>query len=472
MTNQLSQPSSAAAHAVRQFTRQFVLTLTLRHALQWSALWGFVWGTAVLIGRGLMDISLKHLAWGALGWLAAGLAAYVYARRQQPAASTVRAVLDLRSHGGGLLMAEAEQSLGAWQTPAIQLPQVRGRFRQAWTLFAIAAAFLALAFFAPLPRSTSAIARPLDIARETDKLKEDIAALKEAQAIQPEKAETLAQQIQQLQQNASGDDPVKTWEALDQLQAALAQTAQQSAETAAQQQQQLDNAATLADGLEQAASQLDEQTLTVAMQQMAAQANKAAQENAEVAKNLSPELQQALKDGKLNLPQLKELAQALQQGKSALSQRMNKLAQSQPGRMVNPLQLKGGAQSGQRDKSGLAQFLKENAQKQPLDKSLEQWCEGGKGGVDRGRGDAELTWQDPAREDGAKFKEKTLSPAAISELQNSELVGLSATAPTAQPNVAAHGALNGAATGGGSAYTQPVLPRHKGAVQRYFDRKK
>jgi hypothetical protein len=30
--------------------------------------------------------------------------------------------------------------------------------------------------------------------------------------------------------------------------------------------------------------------------------------------------------------------------------------------------------------------------------------------------------------------------------------------------------LNSAASGGGSAYTQTILPRHRGAVKRYFDR--
>ncbi|NOT62324.1 MAG: hypothetical protein HOP19_19120 [Acidobacteria bacterium] len=465
--------SSPFAHdALKPFTRRLIRTLTLRHALQWCALWGFVWGTAVVMLRWLQLGSFSRWSLGALGWLVAILAAYWLAHRQQPESSKLRALLDRHNSAGGLLMAAGEQSLGAWQSSATQAPTIRTNFRAAWTIFAVSALFVLLAFTLPLPRSSETFAHPLDIARETAQLKEDIAALKETQTLAPEKAETLSQQIEQLQQNAQGDDPAKTWEALDQMRKALEQSAQQSAETAAQQQQQLTEATALAEALQSAAQQLDEKTLTAAMEQMAGRAAEAAQQNAEVAQNLSEELQKALKDGSLKPEQLKQLAQALKQGQAGLSQRMNKLAQSGAGRGINPNSLPNGELSGKSAKSDLAEYLKKNAAKKSVSEAIREWSDGGKGGVDRGRGDAELTWSDGSKEDGAKFKEKTLPTTGVSDLQNTELVGLSATTPTAQPNIAAHGALNGAATGGGSAYTQPVLPRHKGAVQRYFERKK
>ena len=465
--------SSPSAHdALKQFTRRLTMQLAVRHALQWCALWGFAWGTAVVMLRWLQLGSLSRWSFGALGWIAAIIAAYWLARRQQPDSSKLRALLDRHNAAGGLLMTAGEQSLGAWQAPSTQAPTIRTNFRAAWTMFAVSALFVLLAFTLPLPRSSETFARPLDIARETAQLKEDIAALKETQTLAPDKAEVLAQQVEQLQQNATGDDPAKTWEALDQMRNALEQSAQQSAETAAQQQQQLAEATALAEALQQAANQLDEKTLTAAMEQMAQRAAEAAQQNAEVAQNLSPELQQALKDGSLKPEQLKQLAQALKQGQAGLSQRMNKLAQSGAGRTINPNSLLNGELSGNKEKSDLAEYLKKNAAKKSVSEAIGEWVEGGKGGVDRGRGDAELTWSDGSKEDGAKFKEKTLPTTGLSDLQNTELVGLSATTPTAQPNVAAHGALNGTAAGGGSAYTQPVLPRHKGAVQRYFERNK
>jgi hypothetical protein len=194
-------------------------------------------------------------------------------------------------------------------------------------------------------------------------------------------------------------------------------------------------------------------------------------ENQMLAGALSPETREAVKSGALKPESLNDLSKALGQNKSALGQKLSKLNQSGrfPG-MVNPNSLKGGAQAGRRDNAGLAQFLKENAQKMSVEEALNEWG-GGKGGVDRGRGDAAMTWTDGTNEKDARFKEKVLPPSAVDGLNESQFVGLSATAPTAdQGGVAAHGALNAAARGGGSAFTQTILPRHKGAVRRYFER--
>jgi hypothetical protein len=81
-----------------------------------------------------------------------------------------------------------------------------------------------------------------------------------------------------------------------------------------------------------------------------------------------------------------------------------------------------------------------------------------------------MTWTDGTSEKDARFKEKELPPSALAGLKESQMVGISAAAPTVENQVAAHGALNNANQGGGSAYTQSILPRHKGAVKRYFER--
>ena len=58
-------------------------------------------------------------------------------------------------------------------------------------------------------------------------------------------------------------------------------------------------------------------------------------------------------------------------------------------------------------------------------------------------------------------------------IKDSEVSGISKAIPqTGKEKVgeATSGALKGAKSGGGSANTQVVLPRHRGAVERYFDR--
>jgi hypothetical protein len=248
---------------------------------------------------------------------------------------------------------------------------------------------------------------------------------------------------------------------------AVEKAAKEAAEAASARRERLARAEALAEGLMAGGDQLDSKTMTEAMRTLGYMTREAAKENESLAGDLSPETLEAIKSGSLKAEHLKDLSKALSQNKSALNQKLSKLSKSG---MINPKALKGGAQANRRDNSGLARFLKENAEKMSVDEATLQWC-AGKGGVDRGRGDAAMTWTDGSSEKDARFKEKVLPPSSVAGLNDSQLVGLSASAPTADTSgVAAHGALNSAASGGGSAYTQTILPRHRGAVKRYFDR--
>src|SRR6266540_637401 len=315
--------------------------------------------------------------------------------------------------------------------------------------------------------AATGVARPMDVSREVENLSAQIEALKEAQVIEGAKAEALEQKLDQLGQEASGEDPAKTWEALDHLNDAVEKAAKEAAEAASARRERLDRAEALAEGLMAGGDQLDSKTMTEAMRTLGEMTREAVKENGSLAGDLSPETLEAIKSGSLKAEHLKDLSKALSQSKSALNQNLSKLSKSG---MINPNALKGGAQANRRDNSGLARFLKENAEKMSIDEATLQWC-AGKGGVDRGRGDAAMTWTDGSSEKDARFKEKVLPPSSVAGLNDSQLVGLSASAPTADTSgVAAHGALNSAASGGGSAYTQTILPRHRGAVRRYFDR--
>jgi len=465
------QPNAfaAAERAIHSLQRQFVFAAFQRLVLRGSAVWLFGWGVICLVARVTWQTSARQLLWGGIGLLAVLAIAAWQAWRQRPARNVLRAWLDQQNECGGLLMAASEGALGAWEVPAFTAPRLRWRnpaAGAAWGLAALAAGFVAASLLLPVQLPGAQAERALDIRREAEQLKDELAALQEAAALAPEKAQTLEQQLDQIQQEASGADPAKTWEALDQLNDALGQAARDAAQQRAQQQQTLDQAAALAEALQTGANQLNEQTLTEAMQTLSALTQQSLQEEAQA---LPRELQQALQSGKLSAEQLQQLGQALQQQQGRLNQQQTKLAKSG---LIKPGELKQGATAGKRDNSGLAKHLAEHAQKQPLRQTLGEWCESpGNGDISRGRGDAALNFGEMAREEGAKFKEKTLPPAAVSELQNSQLTGLSSAAPTVQADVAAHGALNQTATGGGSAYTQTILPRHKGAVKRYFERR-
>src|SRR5215813_142650 len=471
-------PQSNSAHhdqSVRRFIRRLAWLLAFRQSLTFVTVWCFLWGAVALVLRAASATTRRQLLWGAIGIAVAAIAGAVVSRRRLPSRDSVRAMLDSRNDCGGLLMAGADADLGAWRTPEITLPRLRWRKARALGLLAASSAFVLISLLAPVRFAATGASRPMDVSREVENLSAQIEALKEAQVIEESKAKALEQKLDRLGQEASGEDPAKTWEALDHLNDAVEKAAKEAAEAASARRERLARAEALAEGLMAGGDQLDSKTMTEAMRTLGEMTREAVKENELLAGDLSPETQEAIKSGSLKAEHLKDLSKALSQSKSALNQKLSKLSKSgQFGQFerINPNALKGGAQANRRDNSGLARFLKENAEKMSVDEATLQWC-AGKGGVDRGRGDAAMTWTDGSSEKDARFKEKVLPPSSVAGLNDSQLVGLSASAPTADTSgVAAHGALNSAASGGGSAYTQTILPRHRGAVRRYFDRPK
>jgi len=459
--------SSSPDRAIRSFMRRLTGLITLKYALSFLTLWSFGWGIAALVWRVTAGLPRWWLWVGIVGALLAVGLAVVLAQRRRPTRATVSALLDQQSHCGGLLMASGEARLGEWRDrmPEPRLPRLRWRAARAWALLAASAVFVIVSLVAPVRWASMNAGRTLDVGSEAQKLAAEIEMLKEEKLLSVSQAETLEQKLDQVKAEAEGTDPAKTWEALDHLSGALDRAAKEAAENAAAKAERLKQAEALAEGLQTGASAMSPQLTTEAMQTLAEMMKKAAEENQSLAQNLSAETQAAMKSGSFTPEQLKEMAKALKQNKAALNAQLSKLNQAG---MIDGKNFKSG---GQADNAGLAQFLKENANKMSVSDAVGQWCEGGKGGVDRGRGDAAMTWTDGSSEKGAKFKEQVLSPAALAGLSESQLLGLSAGAPTVGQNkTVSAGALNTAAPGGGSAYTQTILPRHKGAVKRYFDR--
>ena len=486
METKIAAPNESAGHddAIRTFLRKLAALLTLKSWLMLATLWCFGWGAVSLVLRAAVAAPRKPLLFGAVGIAVAAVAAFLIARKQLPSATAVRSLLDRQNDCGGLMMTAGEQPLGNWESRlnAMTIPRLRWRSSRAWGLMALSLSFAAICLLLPIKYVSGIGGRSLDVGKEAETIAAQIEMLKEEQILTETKAEELKDKLDQLAAEAAGEDPAKTWEALDHLANAVEKAAKDAVADAAGKQEQLEKAGALAEGLMAGSDQMDAQLMTEAMQTLSTMMQGAMKDNEALANQLSPETQEAIKNGSLNSDQLKEVANALGQSKQKLNQQLSKLNQSGMNRgNINPNSLKGGASAQKRDNSGLSKFLKENARKMSVADAVGQWCEGngdkpgdkpGRGGVSRGRADAAMTWTEGSDEANAKFKEKALPPGAVAGLQDSQLVGLSASAPEVQKgNLAAHGALNNSATGGGSAHTQAVLPKHKGAVKKYFDRK-
>ena len=449
---------------IRIFRIKMAALLILKKTLTVTTIWGLVWGTVVIVLRAAVGMSPLILLSGGIGLILAIACAVVLALRQIPTRTALRASLDKHSGAGGLIMAAETVELGNWrkQMPLMRSPRLRWRGGVAWGRFAGAVLFVCISFLIPQRFVEISKAQPLDISEEVKQLADGIDVLKEEEIIEPAEAETLEEKLAQLQAEASGEDPVKTWESLDHLSDTLMQESADAAQEALSETERLTQAETLAEGLINEGSQMDAGLLAESMATLAGLVQESAQENALLAAQL-PDLESDASS--LTPEQLKEISAALRFTKSEIYDRLVKLHEIN---LIDLETLKACEELGECDSEGLAAFLAENADSMSIVGCIGGWCRS----VGRGPGHAPMTWNDSATEEGAKFKAEALPLSDIASLEDSELVGLSVAAPSVeisnQPPES--GGLSDATAGGGSSFNQTVLPRHKGAVKRYFER--
>lgn len=459
--------------AVRRFVRQAILLLIVRYSVQWSAGWLLAWGVLVLALRATADVPRPWLAWGATGLVVVLAVAAWQAWRRRPRAAAVRAMLDGRGRMGGLLMARDEHDTGRWQERVGALPAVglRWRGKRSTAVLLLALTFVVAGFVVPARFARSAGARPMDVAAPAARLAEQLDLLADEDLIEEAEAETLAERLTQLEAQAEGLDPVRTWEALDHLRQRTEQAGAEAAEGAIQQTADLTAAQSLAEALANEGHTLDPALHAQAMQSLSQMAAKAAAEDQALQEGLSEAMREMLDQaglGAMTPEQLRELAAALAGRKMEIGEMMEQLAAME---LTDARQLGRCKAAGQCDSEGLCQFLAEMEEEMSVDEAVAAWCRGG--GISRGPGDAPLTWKDQASADGGSdFEAVALPPADLSALRESQMLGLSASAPEVEDAVAtpASGALGTAEADGGSAAVQRVLPRHRDSVHRYFDR--
>jgi hypothetical protein len=116
-------------------------------------------------------------------------------------------------------MAAGDLRLEDWQAriPAIKHPVVRWRNTRSLVLSFASILFVLMALFIPVRFAALDAGRALDVSRETGELAEKIDILKEEEIINHEQAGSMEQKLDQISQQAEGEDPIKTWEALGEV---------------------------------------------------------------------------------------------------------------------------------------------------------------------------------------------------------------------------------------------------------------
>jgi hypothetical protein len=479
---------NSANRSLQSFTRRIQLMMIYRTALKWAGVWVMIMGVIVLAVRFTGALPPNWWLFALLSLIPLIGTAWFVEYRRRPRMEQMRAAFDGENHAGGLVMAEAEVDTRSWdaKTQNLNLPFIQWRGGKAWVGLTLALIFLIVAWLIPVRFAGLISDPPLEIGQQVQQLREQINVLEEENILPPEEAEAKREELERIAEEASGFNPSKTWEALDHLLDTNQKLAQQEAEEALSKLNTLNEAEMLGKALDLLPEDLKGKSLEEGLKQFGDLLGELAKKGALKPENLPEELKQALEEalkqagqqnngegeGGLEQEQLEKLLEALGENKEALMDLAKKLMDNG----LIPPQLADQLDKGEQgfDPGPLADMLKQGGwNPNDLENLLEQFGDlqlGGNGGIDRGPGSAPMQFGDPSTEDDAEFKEEKLAPSV--PLSQAKLAGVTITAPevTGGEAVLSKGALGKAGSGGGSALTAPVLPRHRSTINRFFDR--
>jgi hypothetical protein len=432
---------------LRRLSRRLALGLFLDVWPAWAAGSLLVAGTLAIVCRLFLASFAPALPWLWLApVLAAGPALVICAQRAYSHSHLV-AIADTLSGGSGALLTMAERHDAVWaeaplfmKASQIVLPRFRPWRRLALVVPALA--FLALAL--AIPQRTASTRGTLGDEIVAD-LEAAVVQLKQQALITPQEEQSLEEEIARIKRAALERMDASTWEAADAMRDRMA------ASMAAK-----DDAAKWA-----------EESLAryAAAVQAGAVDTSGAGSSEPHAKELSEALERLVNSGMLAgaSTELLELAS----GSRALPSDANGLAEL--GRSLAEFLGQQRARLGELRRSGeLARTF------DPSEFSLEGSGDAdnvvpGRGGINRGRADAALTWGDESRPID-RFKPMPLPPGSMRSPDDlSPIVTLPGAPKEAPVASAASAARTYEQTPGQAAWRRTLAPRHRSAVKKYFE---
>ncbi len=457
---------------IRQLKLKIILFIALKYAIHYLTISGLILGVAVLVLRVGFLISGPVILLTLICLLPGIIQAIILARKNSPSETQLYAFLDRQNSCGGILMTGNELDISSWEKhiPAITIPGIKWSNIKKASVFAVVVIFAGISFFIPQKYMVLTSENSLDISDDVKKLQTSVETLSRQDIISEEKTVQLKQKLDQLTHDASGIDPVKTWEALDHISQNIKKEAEQAAASAGRQAEKLSETQMLAKGLSENARQLKKDFLSDAMKELSNMTQSLLAENKLLEKNISPDLSKAAKQRSINAEQLKELMNAIKKTKSDLSRSMEELHNSG---LIDAKKIGVSKKKKNKNARGLMQFLSKNSTNVEISDAVPMYfSDPGKGGASRGRADSSMTWTDGSSEDGTSFKEEALPASSMAALKKSRLIGISRGANVVEinRNMTQYSVLNPVKSNTGQAITHTILPRHKGTVKRYFKR--
>jgi hypothetical protein len=428
--------------SLRRLARRLVLGLFLDRWSSWAVVSLLLAGLVALACRMFVPIAASYLHWLWLAPVITAVPALTISCLRAFRPGDIVAIADWLNGGHGMLLALFDTADPAWmESPAIPRDLVLPRLRPWRTLRALPAAlaFLGAALWLPQRAahpSTTILAD--DIA---GRLTAAVVELKQQDLITPEEEKTLEEEIERIRRGAEARMDASSWEAADALREKLAADVAAKRDALRWAEESLARYAAAAQGAGGAEGS------KAAAAELAAALEKLAQSG--LLAGAAADLQRQLKGARLagDPKALRELAAAV-----------SKYLGEANGRLGNVAAL--GKAAGRFDP---AEFPLNHSAMSPDGDG-----DPGRGGVNRGRADAELTWgKETALFD--RFKAKPLPPGAARGADDRapivELPGTPQASP--EPSAATPGRQYGAAAGQ-AAWRRTLAPRHQSAVKKYF----
>lgn len=453
-------------------------SIFLRYLVIAETVWCFMWGAAILILRISsigMSSSILLTCLAVFAGISLGSFALAYYRR--PKSAAVKALLDAHNGCGGLLMAENETKLDYWlkRLPPLRLPAIRWRNRRKVILFASAILFLALSMIIPERKIRSPISQELETGTIVQDMEAKVELLEDIEILDNAKAKDIEERLDNIDGNADASDPIEAWEALDSLSREIQRTTDESLEKMAAGSEDLALSADLSELLANALEENEEpesESINQLMQELSRLAEGDPLNNLAQMLGQNPDFLKKAANGDISAEQMRKLAKMLENCEGKMVESLKKLAEAQ---MIDKDQLASCVSSSKAAEADLAKMVaacSSGDTNTNLDAAVAKMGLPSKGGINRGRGDAPMTWSDPSSEEDAGFKEETLKPAALANIDKSRKLGESIASPEESDGMAPNisGVLSTDSAGGGSAHKNVVFPEHKGTVKRYFER--
>lgn len=456
---------------INKLRTRIAVVYTLRHALYYLSIISFVIAATVLFIRMFSLLPTLNLRYLLLAIIPGVIFSIYRGLKDVPGSQSLYALLDEQNGCGGVFMSGKEIGVEDWESELdfeIKLPKLKWNYGKRAGLLAAALFFVVFSYLVPAAYVNPLEMKMLDISDDVGELNEKIDVLEEEDLLSEQTASELEEKLEQIKNDATGTSPAKTWESLDHIEQSLKNAANEAAENSIAQTENLSQIQSFAQILADNSNGLDSALLSDAMKELSAMMKSSLQENEALRMSLSSDCLNACNNGSLSKEQLQELVKSFKSCKNKNISSMGNLCRA---RLIDEKMLKACKNAGKCSGDALRRFLKENGSCTGASCKLRFYC-AGKGGVQRGRADAVMTWTDVSDESSAAFEEEVLPAASLAALKDSVLAGVSAGVPEVDTESSVDGGavLNSAAAGSGEAFTQPILPKHRSAVKSYFER--